>query len=298
MSETLVNNIDKNLLDGVTIHVSRFDPANLQKNEFNILYVHDMPNDPMYVNINYNKFDMIVFVTAWQYSQFAKMYDLPNGKCRVIYNCTGLDMKFKKRTLRWLDPIQFVYHTTPHRGLVHLVDNFHQIRNVFPNAHLNVHSSFKVYGWEEQDNIYMPLYDRIKNNPNMTYHGYTPRAELYQILPNYDVFFYPCTWAETSCISLIEAVKAGMMCLFPSEYALPETGIYSNCFSYDSKENLNNLTNDKRLKFFKDVAEKIRFGIFKDGSWTNNPDSLAVSKRHRLSEFINNWETALKDLRR
>src|SRR6185436_14024378 len=121
------------------------------------------------------------------------------------------------------DTINFVYHTTPHRGLEILVPVFENIVREFPNVHLDVFSSFAAYGWNERDKPYEPLFAKIAEHPNMTYHGYQPNDVVREYLQRAHYFAYPNTWLETSCIALMEAMSAGCVCLHPNAGALPET---------------------------------------------------------------------------
>jgi glycosyltransferase involved in cell wall biosynthesis len=57
----------------------------------------------------------------------------------------------------------------------------------------------------------------------MTYHGSVSNEDVREALTNAHVFAYPSIWPETSCICLMEAMSAGLMCVHPNFGALPET---------------------------------------------------------------------------
>jgi glycosyltransferase involved in cell wall biosynthesis len=88
---------------------------------------------------------------------------------------------------------------------------------------LDVYSSFKLYGWEERDKQYEQLFDRCKEHPKINYHGTVSNEELREALKAAHIFAYPSIWPETSCICLLEAMSAGLICVHPNFAALPET---------------------------------------------------------------------------
>jgi glycosyltransferase involved in cell wall biosynthesis len=57
---------------------------------------------------------------------------------------------------------------------------------------------------------FIPLYDEIREHPNMTYHGFIPNNELKEHLNKSHIFAYPSTWVETSCRAMLEAMSAGL----------------------------------------------------------------------------------------
>jgi glycosyltransferase involved in cell wall biosynthesis len=49
--------------------------------------------------------------------------------------------------------------------------------------------------------------------------------EIREALLSADIFAYPSIWKETSCLSLIEAMSAGLLCIHPNLAALSETSM-------------------------------------------------------------------------
>ena len=98
---------------------------------------------------------------------------------------------------------------------------------MYDNVHLDVFSSFNAYGWAERDEPYQELFDKIEAHPQMTYHGFKPNNIVRNALQKAHIFAYPSIWMETSCIALMEAMSAGLMCVHPNLAALPETAAVS-----------------------------------------------------------------------
>lgn len=237
MRSRLISNVDNDLLSKVAIHFSR--PKELYNDVPNILYCHDLADDVAIHSLEQdaNKYDCFVFVSYWQRDQFIHRFGLPHSKCTVIENAieTEFDPYIEKPT----DTISFIYHTTPHRGLELVVPIFNRLCELYNNIHLDVFSSFGVYGWEQRDVPYEPLFQSIREHPHMTYHGAKSNQEVMSALKQSHIFLYPSIWKETSCIALIEAMNSGCFCIYPSYGALPETGSFKcNIGMYDYHEDL------------------------------------------------------------
>lgn len=221
MRNRLIQNVDPSLLEKCAIHFSR--PRQMYDDVLNILYCHDLVEDPenkVLEDGGWENFDHIVFVSAWQRDQYIMRYGIPYSHTTVIYNAVEAEYQpYQKDT----ETIRFVYHTTPHRGLELLVPIFESLAEHFPNIHLDVYSSFGIYGWEQRDEPYKKLFDRIDAHPNMTNHGNVSNEEIIEALKKSHIFLYPNIWKETSCIALIEAIKCQMICIHPNFGALTET---------------------------------------------------------------------------
>jgi UDP-glucose:(glucosyl)LPS alpha-1,2-glucosyltransferase len=221
MRERLLKSVPQELLQDFAIHFSR--PREMYSDVKNILYCHDLALDPeneILKEEGWKKFDHFVFVSQWQRDQYILVYGIPYRMCTVIHNAVEKEYTPKDRDM---ETIRFIYHTTPHRGLQLVVPIFQQLAKTYTNIHLDVYSSFKVYGWEQRDKPYEETFEVIRNHPNMTYHGAVSNQEVLDALDRSHIFMYPCIWQETSCIALIEAIKSGLICVHPNYGALTET---------------------------------------------------------------------------
>lgn len=221
MRERLIKNVDPKWLEKCAIHFSR--PRQLFEDVINVLYCHDLAEDPennILANGGWKKFDHIVFVSAWQRDQYITRFDIPYSHTTVIYN--AVETQYEPVT-KDVETIRFIYHTTPHRGLELLVPIFDTLAKHYPNIHLDVFSSFGIYGWEQRDEPFKQLFKRIEDHPNMTYHGHQSNDVVLKALKKSHIFLYPNVWKETSCIAMIEAIKNQVICIHPNYGALTET---------------------------------------------------------------------------
>jgi UDP-glucose:(glucosyl)LPS alpha-1,2-glucosyltransferase len=199
----------------------------LDPNKVRLFYAHDLPEDPESSHLQdegWNQYHKLVFCSNWQQQQYIERYNIPWSRTVVIKNAIDpIDVNLLNKMDRKNNKINIVYHTTPHRGLELLLPVFEKLAEKYDNIHLHVFSSFKIYGWDQRDEGYQKLFDRIKSHSQMTYHGFVSNEQLRDHLKEMDIFAYPSIWKETSCISLMEAMSAGLACAHPNLGALYET---------------------------------------------------------------------------
>jgi glycosyltransferase involved in cell wall biosynthesis len=88
---------------------------------------------------------------------------------------------------------------------------------------LRVYSSLAVYQIQPEQDPHRALYERCKRTPGVEYCGSLSQTALAQALAEADVFAYPSTFEETSCIALMEAMASGCLPICSDLGALRET---------------------------------------------------------------------------
>jgi UDP-glucose:(glucosyl)LPS alpha-1,2-glucosyltransferase len=239
MMKRVHGTIDPVLLEQVQIIPSRVRELNPEK--IRILYCHDLPDDPEASKAlsrrAWANFHKIVFVSNWQMQAYITKFEIPWSKCIVIPNAIE-PISRPEKLLGFNHPIRFIYHTTPHRGLNILYAVFNELCKHHQNIHLDVYSSFKIYGWQDRDEPFQEIFGQIDAHPNMTNHGTVSNDAIRLALGQADVFAYPSTWLETSCLALIEAMSAGLLCVHPNLGALFETsGSWTTMYQYNEDPN-------------------------------------------------------------
>ena len=227
--EYLIKHVDPKLLDQVQICTSVPEKIPLSSNKINILWQKNSWDQGNLINwfqdkSNHHKYDWYVFNSNWNFEQFTKKFELPTEKCLVIKNgienIEPIPTIYKKG-----EPIKIIHQCTPWRGLSVLLGAMQLVKN--PLISLDVYSSTEVYGaafYDHNDHHYHDLYNQAKKLPNVNYIGYKPNEYIKEHLKNYRLFVYPSIWEETSCISLLEAMAAGLYCVTTNYGALYETG--------------------------------------------------------------------------
>ena len=227
--EYLRKHVDSQLLNKFQICTSVPESIPLSKDKINILWQknsYDQPNlAPWFKDkSNHDKYDWYVFNSNWNFEKFRMMFDIPLNKSLVIKNGIG-DIEPIATTYKKGDPIKIIHHCTPWRGLSVLLGAMQLVKN--PLITLDVYSSTEVYGkrfYEQTDDQYKELYEQARQLPNVNYIGYKPNEYIKEHLKDYRLFVYPSVWEETFCISLLEAMAAGLYCVTTNFGALFETG--------------------------------------------------------------------------
>lgn len=298
MAERMVKDLDRSLLEKFQIVHSRV--RDLDRSKKRIFVAHDLPGDPesaFLANGGYNQFDLLVFVSNWQMQKYIEYYGIPWYKCRVILNAIDpISSSCDHRTYTDFDdePVKLVYHTTPHRGLDILAQTFYDFKvEKKLNITLDVFSSFEIYGWKQRDEQYQQLFEFLKNTPGVTYHGSVEHEKLNELLPHYDIFAYPSIWPETSCLSLMEAMAAGLICVHPNFAALPETAAGLTAM-YQWRENKRD-----HAKAFSEALEK-SIKTVRDFDWHGSEaqriQMTYAEYAYGWSNRIDTWNETLRSL--
>ncbi|MFH6785211.1 glycosyltransferase [Methylobacterium sp. MA0201] len=162
-----------------------------------------------------------VFVSQWQREAFCNKFALPLDKCHVIKN--GIDQDYDVRAWPEVRPWRWrcAYISAPYRGLKVLLDAWSELAP--DDAQLDVWSSMKLWGNQHQDGHNAELFAQMKELKNVTYNGIAPNSEIRRALKDIHFLLYPCTFDETSCLSVIEAMSSGCRVIAPARAALTET---------------------------------------------------------------------------
>ena len=196
----------------------------IEKDKINILWMQHFVNQEEVKNLEskdyVNKLDHIVFNSNWNFEKFQYQFKIPESKSVVIKNAIENIAPSKKPT----DKINLIYHTTPWRGLVHLLKIFKNLN--LQNVELNICSSTIIYG-KKFDSILGKQYENIfrecKNTKNVNYLGFVENNKIINLLKSMHIYAFPSVWPETSCISAIEAMAAGCEIVSSNLGALYET---------------------------------------------------------------------------
>jgi len=266
----------------------------IQQDKIRILYLHDLPQDPesarfadpMFVD----QFHKFVFSSNWQYQMYQVYHNLRYNDSHVVIDNPiqiAPTSCFDKPT----DKIRLVYTSTPQRGLNLLVPVFKYLAETHKDIHLDVFSSFKIYGWEERDKEFEPLYQEIREHPQMTYHGFVDNQVLRDHLNKSHIFAYPCIWLETSCRAMLESMSAGLVCVHPNYGALPETSGGLNIM-YQGSEDPSVHAN----AFARYLASAIN--IIRENSHKNliHFNKVYVDSRYNPDRIGKTWEGILNEL--
>ena len=238
MYRGLKERIDPDLWDKFQIICSRV--RYVDPNKKSILWLHDLPHDPESQHLkdaaSKSRFEKLVFVSNWQMLMYNMVHGVQYSESNVLQNAIE-PIQIEEKSFD--DKINIIYHTTPHRGLAILVPVYEKLYEMFGDKiHLDVYSSFGLYGWDQRDEPFKDLFKRCEEHEGITYHGYQPHDVIEEALKKAHIFAYPSVWLETSCISAIEAASAMCTVVHPNYGALPETmSNFGVGYQYSEKDN-------------------------------------------------------------
>ena len=191
---------------------------------------HDMPRAQNLGSAEEcSAWNAFVLKSSWQKRNFVERFGIPAERAVVLRNAISPHFVnlFPDAASLAADkngPPVLAYTSTPFRGLEILLDVFPGIRALVPGVTLRVYSSMKVYQMPDGQDAYEPLYERCRNMAGVEYVGALAQPALAKALRSASVLAYPNTYAETSCISVMEAMAAGCRVVTSDLGALPETG--------------------------------------------------------------------------
>lgn len=165
--------------------------------------------------------DEIFCVGHWQAQSFVSQLSFPAEKIFVTRNGIFPE-NFSALPLRERN-LSLAYSSTPYRGLTHLISIFPELKRHFPELKLEICSGMGVYGVNERDDqgSYGQIYNELKKLGANLY-GSIPQKELARVLCSSRVFAYPNSFAETFCISVLEAQASGLPVVSSRRAALVE----------------------------------------------------------------------------
>jgi UDP-glucose:(glucosyl)LPS alpha-1,2-glucosyltransferase len=213
--------IDPKIADHFQVVASRV--RELKDDKIRVFWLHDLAEDSevsiLRTEEGRAKFHKLVFSSHWQHQQYVTKLGLPWSVDNVVIETAVKPIPAHEKPY---GPINLIYFSTPNRGLEILVPVFEKLAET-RDVHLDVFSSFKLYGWDRADDQYEQLFERCRAHPKITYHGFQPNEVLREALKRAHILAYPSIWEETSCRCLIESMSAGLLCVHPSYGALPDT---------------------------------------------------------------------------
>jgi len=291
--------VDNKLLSNFQITTSIPEKEPLSKDKINILWQqnsYDQPNlFPWFKNKdNHDKYDWYVFNSHWLYEKFRYFFKIPTERCTVIKN--AIEVFPERKIYKQGDPIRMIFHPTPWRGLNVILGAMQLVKS--EDVTLDVYSSTKVYGdafRDKNDDTYKPLYAQCAEMPNVNYKGWHNNDFITSHLQEYQIFPYSNIWEETSCISAIEALGAGMHMITTNYGALYETcsewPVYvqydnnrknlSTCFAYAIDEVREYLHTDRCQEYLQKQQDFYKmFYSWKKRKieWTNFLEGVANAK--------------------
>jgi len=163
-----------------------------------------------------------ICLTQWHADCIIEQFPTLKNKMNIINNGIVPSLFIPEQGISFYKKINnlFVYTSCPERGLMRLLELWPKILELLPDAHLKI-SSYNEFPSNNEDK---KMQNIINNYPNSIHHcGKLNPTELYKLMGEAEYWLYPCNWPETSCITALEMLYSGAICLYYPCAGLTET---------------------------------------------------------------------------
>ena len=234
-----------------------------------------------------NHIDGCICQTNWHSNHYKKQYPELMYKINIINN--GIDTSLfttntsndfsHKRTNK------FIYTSCSERGLLVLLKMWPTILENFSDASLVI-SSYESFPSNTDDN---EMNKMIDNYPNSIVHlGKLTSNKLYQEMYTADYWVYPTDYRETSCITSMEMLANGVICIYYPVAGLVDTikdyGIPVNNTN-EVLECLNKLSLEPNRK--NEIRQRGITYAFQDCSWSNRVNEWTSIFKNKMIQIVN-----------
>ena len=232
----------------------------------------------------------IIFTSSWQEMSCIAHLNISNIKTYVIEN--GITPHFenlfknledfknnKKETIG-------IYASTPFRGLktLYLSSQF-----INEKIKIKVFSSMKIYKIE--DDSFQSLFEVLKKNEMFEYNTSVSKYILANNFKSASFLTYPSTFAETFCITLLDALASGIEPIITDLGALKETSNNFGKIIDLNQPNFNKIYAEK-------IDESVKFKNNNFNSWCIKRFSQIeeVKKKYTYINIAKKWVEIIKKI--
>jgi len=194
-----------------------------------LLWVHDVHCGDTLTLERDAKIDRILGLSDWHVGFLQHTYPRTDPK-KIVATRNGIDLDRFKIDGITREPKRCIYSSSPDRGLYTLLQLWPRIKDQEPDATLHVYYGFE--NWEKANiergdkpnqHLAREIRRMMSEADGVTYHGRVDQKELAAAMLASGVWTYPTWFAETSCITAMEAQAAGLWMVTSPIAALAET---------------------------------------------------------------------------
>lgn len=187
----------------------------------NIYYVlHDLEESNTILPIS-DKLTNILCISEWHKQQFIQIFPNFENITKVI--SYGIDIE--NFPLNKKEKYSFIYPSFPNRGLLQLLQIFPKIVAKYEIAKLNIFCDFENKWLVDnyQDDIIQIKILLEQQKKYVINHGWVNRSTLRDYWSKSHIWFYPCTFKETCCLTAYEAAVSKTLVVSNHLAALKES---------------------------------------------------------------------------
>ena len=221
--ETFHSFVSSNRVETCVIsRYSEYLPVAIRGYVENVYFVlHDLGPTGLIIPLG-PKLKRIFCLTEWHKQHFLKSFPMCEGLVDVF--SYGLDqMRFPKGIVK--KSHSFLYSSFPNRGLLPLLQMWPRIIERWPDATLEVFCDLD-HEWTNRvagDVVAAIRSELAKGLAGVSMRGWTSKEELARAWMSTDIWLYPCTFAETFCLTALEAAFSRCLIVCSDLAALQNT---------------------------------------------------------------------------
>lgn len=169
------------------------------------VWAHDLTTPAIEAHDKYNK---LLCLTEFHKDYAMSMQGIPEDKIIVTRN--GIDPKRFESHAAPKNPRRIAFTSSPDRGLDRAMLICDMVKEVYPDIELHVYYGYEHLHKYGKQALADKLARMIKERPYVRYHGATQQDVLAEHLKETAIWLYPSDWIETSCITAMEMLCAGV----------------------------------------------------------------------------------------
>lgn len=277
------------------------------------LVFHDLIAENTIIT-NVDKIKKIFCLTEWHVSYFNQVFPIfKNITIPLYYGIDKNNFKITENTKKI--KYKFIYSSFPNRGLLQLLELWPIIINKYPSASLYIYSDVDgkwVNEVAEKDmKLCKSLLELYKTNShyNINYKGWVDKKTLADSWITTDVWFYPCTFTETFCLTALEAAVTKTLVVTNNLGALQNTvadrgviiegdprtkewknnAIYELFSCLDDEEKKNYLI-EKNYEWSKSISWEGQAKLLQNNLIVNSIDNITLSVETKNLETLDTIE--------
>jgi GR25 family glycosyltransferase involved in LPS biosynthesis/glycosyltransferase involved in cell wall biosynthesis len=166
--------------------------------------------------------DGCVCQTQWHADEYARQYPMLKSRIRVINN--GIDAALFPRPIS-KKTNRFIYTSRTERGLSRILDLWPDIVAALPDATLVI-STYVPFPCNDDERRIQARIAQLNDTHGkecIRHLGQLNPAQLYAEMGAAEYWLYPTDWPETSCITAMEMLMSGVICLYYPVAGLTDT---------------------------------------------------------------------------
>jgi hypothetical protein len=258
------------------------------------LVLHDLTPSGIVIPMD-KKLKQIFCLTEWHVNYFTNMFpSLKKITVPFYYGCSfnkfSLDTSNNREKINEKETYSFIYSSFPNRGLLQLLQMWPKILSIQPLATLHIYSDVnnKWSNDVEPDKMkaiksLLEDYSKRENGMGIFYHGWVKKSELEEAWNKADIWFYPCTFMETFCLTALEAASSKTFAITNDLAALQNTvgdrGVI--------------IKGDPTTMEWQQSALKVLEKYLKDNTFTNK--NTLIERNYQWSQSLS-WESQAQKL--